>query len=58
MSPVRSEIMGKVQNKEHWSVDPLRGPGPPLMDRVHGLAIFTTPNIAEVNNNKIKHKIK
>ena len=43
-----------------WSMDLLRGPGPwtPIMDRVHEPPIFTTPKIAEVKNNKIKHKIK
>ena len=42
---------GKVQN-----MDPLRGPGP--WTSYHGPPIFTTPKIAEVNNNKIKYKIK
>ena len=48
--------VGKVQNLDPWSMDPLRGPGPwtgsikiwtgamdPLiMDRVHGPPIFTS----------------
>ena len=43
------EFVGRVQNMDPWSMDPLRGPGPwtgsmdPLiMDRVHGPPIFTS----------------